>query len=485
MLQPLLTMHSFALLRLQLQPVVSAASVLAKCSRDRAMRQLSAIIGINLGSGYSEDPVTKVTIIILLDLQWEESRAFLQYWNAFTRHRGPHCLHHNRQFPVWRHGWIYSPPATFLFLLLLISESVADVHRLRSASFCGALHLVQREATQHLPSRARNAARWNGGDLASQEGQYAILFTWTFSTLARTYKGVCLHTHYIHNDELINKLIECEFGLYHITELMSYSKLLRSWSEQWRSCPDRWRKWWRMQPRAYSGWRKRRRKRWHELKWRWARRSRRWKRKWPSWSQRAWGRSRTLIRRARRSWQSLTSNWNRRALSWSSFTKSNRGKFSNRGDQRNKMERRRTRAKRIELLKRPSENGLVKRNKCQSWRRELRQESLRNNRGNISYNLIEIRLQAQPQTAVQIVRKGVPLCLSFPINERRYELRCWAASTQYSSSRWSVWWTPPKPRFHQWDRRNNTSAWELICSPFSFPFRYFAIVFLGGFHSSL
>jgi len=40
-------------------PIVSAASILAKSHRDRAMRDLEKIIGVPLGSGYPSDPVTK------------------------------------------------------------------------------------------------------------------------------------------------------------------------------------------------------------------------------------------------------------------------------------------------------------------------------------------------------------------------------------------------------------------------------------------
>ena len=40
-------------------PVVSAASIIAKCRRDERMREIEAEAGIPVGSGYTSDPVTK------------------------------------------------------------------------------------------------------------------------------------------------------------------------------------------------------------------------------------------------------------------------------------------------------------------------------------------------------------------------------------------------------------------------------------------
>ena len=43
-------------------PEVSAASIIAKVTRDRAVEQLSKDIGIDLGSGYPSDPKTKSAV---------------------------------------------------------------------------------------------------------------------------------------------------------------------------------------------------------------------------------------------------------------------------------------------------------------------------------------------------------------------------------------------------------------------------------------
>jgi ribonuclease HII len=61
-------------------PIVSAASILAKSHRDRAMRDLEKNIGVPLGSGYPSDPVTK---------------RFLADW-----------IKENKTFPeIVRHSW--------------------------------------------------------------------------------------------------------------------------------------------------------------------------------------------------------------------------------------------------------------------------------------------------------------------------------------------------------------------------------------------
>jgi ribonuclease HII len=61
-------------------PIVSAASILAKAHRDRAMRDLEKKIGVPLGSGYPSDPVTK---------------KFLSDW-----------IKENKNFPeIVRHSW--------------------------------------------------------------------------------------------------------------------------------------------------------------------------------------------------------------------------------------------------------------------------------------------------------------------------------------------------------------------------------------------
>ena len=47
-------------------PEVSAASIIAKVTRDRIIRELSEEIGIDLGSGYPSDPKTKKAVIELV-----------------------------------------------------------------------------------------------------------------------------------------------------------------------------------------------------------------------------------------------------------------------------------------------------------------------------------------------------------------------------------------------------------------------------------
>lgn len=47
-------------------PEVSAASIIAKVTRDRIVRELSEEIGVDLGSGYPSDPKTKKAVIELV-----------------------------------------------------------------------------------------------------------------------------------------------------------------------------------------------------------------------------------------------------------------------------------------------------------------------------------------------------------------------------------------------------------------------------------
>ena len=56
-------------------PVVSAASILAKVSRDKAVKEIEAKIGKSIGSGYPADPVTKLFI----------KRYFLDYPEIFRK----------------------------------------------------------------------------------------------------------------------------------------------------------------------------------------------------------------------------------------------------------------------------------------------------------------------------------------------------------------------------------------------------------------
>ena len=47
-------------------PEVGAASIIAKVTRDRIVRELSESIGIDLGSGYPSDPKTKAAVKLLI-----------------------------------------------------------------------------------------------------------------------------------------------------------------------------------------------------------------------------------------------------------------------------------------------------------------------------------------------------------------------------------------------------------------------------------
>ncbi len=57
-------------------PLVGAASILAKVTRDRAMTVVEAAVGQPVGSGYPSDPAT---------------RRFLEAWRAEHRHPPPHA----------------------------------------------------------------------------------------------------------------------------------------------------------------------------------------------------------------------------------------------------------------------------------------------------------------------------------------------------------------------------------------------------------
>jgi ribonuclease HII len=47
-------------------PIVGAASIVAKVTRDRAVRRLAATTGLEIGSGYPSDPVTRACVQALL-----------------------------------------------------------------------------------------------------------------------------------------------------------------------------------------------------------------------------------------------------------------------------------------------------------------------------------------------------------------------------------------------------------------------------------
>ena len=68
-------------------PEVSAASIIAKVTRDRAIETLSKELGIDLGSGYPSDPKTKSAVKILVE--GEMPHECLRWsWKTVSNARG-------------------------------------------------------------------------------------------------------------------------------------------------------------------------------------------------------------------------------------------------------------------------------------------------------------------------------------------------------------------------------------------------------------
>ena len=63
-------------------PVVSAASILAKVARDAEIEKIKKKIGVNVGSGYPADPVTKA----FLEKCWNKYPALFRHsWESYKR----------------------------------------------------------------------------------------------------------------------------------------------------------------------------------------------------------------------------------------------------------------------------------------------------------------------------------------------------------------------------------------------------------------
>ncbi len=70
-----------------LHPVVSAASVIAKLTREEEVQKIKDKTGIDFGSGYSSDPTTIKTL-----QEQKNNKQFLEYarihWSTFAKHTG-------------------------------------------------------------------------------------------------------------------------------------------------------------------------------------------------------------------------------------------------------------------------------------------------------------------------------------------------------------------------------------------------------------
>lgn len=63
-------------------PVVSAASIIAKVTRDREIEKIKAKIGVNFGSGYPADPTTKK----FLEENWKKyPEIFRKQWGSYRQ----------------------------------------------------------------------------------------------------------------------------------------------------------------------------------------------------------------------------------------------------------------------------------------------------------------------------------------------------------------------------------------------------------------
>ncbi|VVB69805.1 Ribonuclease HII [uncultured archaeon] len=70
-----------------LHPVVSAASVIAKLTREEEVQKIKDETGIDFGSGYSSDPITIKTL-----QEQKNNKQFLEFarihWSTFAKHTG-------------------------------------------------------------------------------------------------------------------------------------------------------------------------------------------------------------------------------------------------------------------------------------------------------------------------------------------------------------------------------------------------------------
>lgn len=67
-------------------PVVSAASILAKTTRDEEIKKLKKQIGIDFGSGYTSDPKTK-KFLELHSEKFKNERIFRESWATWKNHQ--------------------------------------------------------------------------------------------------------------------------------------------------------------------------------------------------------------------------------------------------------------------------------------------------------------------------------------------------------------------------------------------------------------
>ncbi len=63
--------------------VVSAASILAKVTRDNTIEELKKEVGVDFGSGYLTDPKT----IAFLDAHWDKYNFFRRSWSSWQNRR--------------------------------------------------------------------------------------------------------------------------------------------------------------------------------------------------------------------------------------------------------------------------------------------------------------------------------------------------------------------------------------------------------------
>lgn len=67
-------------------PIVGAASILAKVTRDAHIHELSEKIGIDLGSGYPADPKTKKALELFFEKNIKELDTYIRHtWSTYER----------------------------------------------------------------------------------------------------------------------------------------------------------------------------------------------------------------------------------------------------------------------------------------------------------------------------------------------------------------------------------------------------------------
>lgn len=67
-------------------PLVGAASIIAKVTRDNHMDELSQKIGINLGSGYPSDPTTRKALTTYFEQDIKELKEYIRHsWSTYTK----------------------------------------------------------------------------------------------------------------------------------------------------------------------------------------------------------------------------------------------------------------------------------------------------------------------------------------------------------------------------------------------------------------